>query len=131
MHLAGGNAAPLAADSLVTDPYSTPPFLPGIAADALPEGKGLFSDTFDEIGAEEPAPRTGRPLKNPMRLASQIQDPAIETVDEQTRGFSPGGGREGGSGGQSLGEAIRQRYKNIQDPAIDPLDEQTRGRCDH
>jgi len=126
MHLAGGDAAPLAAD-----PLAAPPFLPGISADALPEGKGLFSETFDEIGEEEPVPRTSRPVRNPMRLASQIQDPAIETVDEQTRGFSPGGGREADSGGQSLGEAIRQRYNNIQDPAIETVDEQTRGGNDH
>ena len=124
--LAGGGVAAMAAD-----PYAAPPFLPGIAADALPEGKGLFSDTFDEIDATEPAPRTDRPVRGPMRLASQIQDPAIETVDEQTRGFSPGGGREGGSSGQTLGEAIRQRYNNIQDPAIETVDEQTRGGNDH
>ena len=126
IHLAGGGVAALAAD-----PLAAPPFLPGIAADALPEGKELFSDTFDEIGEGEPEPPTGRPLKNPIRLASQIQDPAIETVDEQTRGFSPGGGREAGSGGQSLGEALRQRYNNIQDPAIETVDEQTRGGNDH
>lgn len=117
--------------ALATDPSSSLPFLPGIAADAIPEGKGLFSDTFDEIGPEEPAPRTSRSLRNPMRLASQIQDPAIETVDEQTRGFSPGGGREGGSGSQSLGEAVRQRWNNIQDPAIETVDEQTGGGNDH
>ena len=126
IHLAGGGVAALAAD-----PLAAPPFLPGIAADALPEGKELFSDTFDEIGEGEPEPPTGRPLKNPIRLASQIQDPAIETVDEQTRGFSPGGGREAGSGGQSLGETLRQRYNNIQDPAIETVDEQTRGGNDH
>ena len=126
IHLAGGGVAALAAD-----PLAAPPFLPGIAADALPEGTDLFSDTFDEIGEGEPEPPTGRPLKNPIRLASQIQDPAIETVDEQTRGFSPGGGREAGSGGQSLGETLRQRYNNIQDPAIETVDEQTRGGNDH
>ena len=130
IQLAGGGVAAMAADP-DADPYAAPPFLPGIAADALPEGKGLFSDTFDEIDATEPAPRTDRPVRGPMRLASQIQDPAIETVDEQTRGFSPGGGREADSGGQSLGEALRQRYNNIQDPAIETVDEQTRGGNDH
>ena len=130
IQLAGGGVAAMAADP-DADPYAAPPFLPGIAADALPEGKGLFSDTFDEIDATEPAPRTDRPVKGPMRLASQIQDPAIEAVDEQTRGFSPGGGREADSGGQSLGEALRQRYNNIQDPAIETVDEQTRGGNDH
>ena len=126
IQLAGGGVAAMAAD-----PLAAPPFLPGISADALPEGNGLFSDTFDEIDATEPALRTDRPVRGPMRLASQIQDPAIETVDEQTRGFSPGGGREGGSSGQTLGEAIRQRYNNIQDPAIETVDEQTRGGNDH
>jgi len=130
IQLTGGGVAAMASDPYA-DPYSALPILPGISADALPEGKGLFSDTFDEIGEEEPAPRTSRPVRNPMRLASQIQDPAIETVDEQTRGFSPGGGREADSGGQSLGEAIRQRYNNIQDPAIETVDEQTRGGNDH
>ena len=126
IQLAGGGIAAMAAD-----PNAAPPILPGISADALPEGNGLFSDTFDEIDATEPALRTDRPVRGPMRLASQIQDPAIETVDEQTRGFSPGGGREGGSSGQTLGEAIRQRYNNIQDPAIETVDEQTRGGNDH
>ena len=126
IQLSGGGAAAMAAD-----PYAAPPFLPGISADALPEGKGLFSDTFGEIGEIEPTPRTGRSVKNPMRLASQIQDPAVETVDEQTRGFSPGGGREADSGGQSLGEALRQRWNAVEDPAIETVDEQTRGGNDH
>jgi hypothetical protein len=46
----------------------------------------------------------------------QIQDPAIDTVDQQTRG--------GGNSGRS---AIRERWSQIQDPEITTVDQQTHG----
>lgn len=53
-------------------------------------------------------------------LAQQIQDPAIETVDEQTGRAATGGEP------RSLGEEVRQRWDKIRDPAIETVDEQTR-----
>lgn len=45
----------------------------------------------------------------------RIQDPAIDTVDQQTRGGS------GSSGG-----ALRERWNRVQDPSITTVDQQTR-----
>lgn len=102
--------------------------LPGIAASALPEGDGLFSETFDDI---ESSLSLGSSPQKPIRLASQIQDPAVETVDEQTRNPGRGSGRTVGPGDESFGEALRQRWNAVQDPAIETVDEQTRGGNDH
>lgn len=118
----------LAVGALAGDTIESPPFLPGIAPDALPEGDGLFSDAFAEI---EPAPRTRPAPRNPIRLASQIQDPAVETVDEQTNNPARGSGRTVDRGDESFGEALRQRWNAVQDPAIETVDEQTRGGNDH
>jgi hypothetical protein len=67
----------------------------------------------------------------PVRLSlddvfAQIRDPAIETVDEQTRGPRSGGGGTAGSGGDSVGSSLRDRWDKIRDPAIETVDEQTR-----
>lgn len=105
-----------------------PRMLPGIAASALPEGDGLFSETFDDI---ESSLSLGSSPQKPIRLASQIQDPAVETVDEQTRNPGRGSGRTVGPGDESFGEALRQRWNAVQDPAIETVDEQTRGGNDH
>jgi len=63
-------------------------------------------------------------------LAQQIRDPAIETVDEQTRGFSPGSGRSVSPDNESFGDRVRERWQNVRDPAIETVDEMTRKKKD-
>ncbi len=56
---------------------------------------------------------------------AQIRDPAIETVDEQTRGAAPGSGRNASPSDESFGSAVQRRWNQIQDPAIKTVDQQT------
>lgn len=63
-------------------------------------------------------------------LAQQIRDPAIETVDEQTSGFSPGSGRTVRPDDESFGDRVRERWQNVRDPAIETVDEMTRKKKD-
>jgi hypothetical protein len=86
----------------------------------------LVADVIGEENQEDDAPLPPVPFDIETALA-QIQDPAIETVDEQTRrsGGSGGGSGGGGSGGGSLGSALKDRWDKIQDPAIETVDEQT------
>lgn len=65
-----------------------------------------------------------------LRLAQQIRDPAIETVDEQTRGASPGSGRTVSPGDESFGGRVRDRWQNVRDPSIITVDEMTRQKKD-
>jgi hypothetical protein len=84
-------------------------------------GHGIEFATLLDEAADEPAAIVGpSPFFDPnLLLAQQIQDPAIETVDEMTR-------RGSGGGGGSLGEQVRERWDKIRDPAIETVDEQTR-----
>lgn len=59
-------------------------------------------------------------------LARQIRDPAIETVDELSRGASGGSGRTVSPRDESFGDKVRDRWQNIRDPAIETVDEMTR-----
>ena len=69
-------------------------------------------------------------FESDLRLAQQIRDPAIETVDEQTRGFSPGSGRTVSPDDESFGDRVRERWQNVRDPAIETVDEMTRKKKD-
>jgi hypothetical protein len=59
---------------------------------------------------------------------AQIRDPAIETVDEQTRRSNSGGGRSSPPSDGSLGGTLQQRWDRIRDPAIETVDEQTHSK---
>ena len=109
-----------------------PLFLPGVSPEALPLGDAFVPSEFDELFPSEPGPLPGRPRRaNPVQLVTQIQDPAIETVDEMTRNPPRGSGRTVDPGDESLGQVLRQRWNAVQDPAIETVDEQTRGGNDH
>jgi hypothetical protein len=93
-------------------------------------GHGIEFATLLDEAADEPAAIVGpSALFDPdLLLAQQIQDPAIETVDEMTRRGSGGG--SGGGDRSSLGEQVRERWDKIRDPAIETVDEQTRKKDD-
>lgn len=117
--------------AVAADPPPNLPLVPGIAADAMPHGEALFPDTFDTLYPLQPDPHAQAPSRNPLRLVSQIQDPAIESVDEQTRNSARGSGRTVDPSDESFGDALRQRWNAVQDPAVETVDEQTRGGNDH
>lgn len=75
--------------------------------------------TLEEL-SEQLAETRAELAKLRFAQASRIQDPAIDTVDQQTRGGSSGG--RGGSDGGS----IRERWNQIQDPSITTVNQQTR-----
>ena len=93
--------------------------LPAVRVDAQ-LAIGSFADV---IGETDDLPVPPVPFELETALA-QIQDPAIETVDEQTR-RSGGSGGSPGAGDGSLGSALKDRWDKIQDPAIETVDEQT------
>lgn len=78
----------------------------------------------DVIGEDEDLPVPPVPFDLDTAFA-QIRDPAIETVDEQTRGAAPGSGRNASPGDESFGSAVQRRWSQIQDPAIKTVDQQT------
>jgi hypothetical protein len=86
---------------------------------------------FDSLFVPEPlADESISPVEfDPNQAFAQIQDPAVETVDEQTRGFG-GGGQASNARDESFGGQLRRNWNRIQDPAIETVDEQTK-KHDH
>jgi hypothetical protein len=82
---------------------------------------------FDSLFVPEPlADESISPVEfDPNQAFAQIQDPAIETVDEQTIGAPRGSGRTVDSGDESFGDQVRRNWNQIKDPAIETVDEQT------
>lgn len=109
-----------------------------LAISAAPDASGrevIFTSYFEKAAFESPLPplpSEAAPVVRPAEDVAQrtdarmsshafqppIEDPAIETVDQET------GGNFGG--GNAMG-ALRDRWSQIKDPAITTVDQQTRG----
>ena len=92
------------------------------AAAELPEAS--VADVLGEADDLDDLPVPPVPFDLDTAFA-QIRDPAIETVDEQTRGAAPGSGRNASPSDESFGSAVQRRWSRIQDPAIKTVDQQT------